>query len=172
MKYIAFLLVSYFCVLSSAIGASNSMAESSISTSPISFNGDKVGHELFLRRRYLEEVQLPEEEEGKESQEGQPQLDGSNRLAFSETSSGRLVLIASGSLFGVILVYFFLHDYLRKACCSTTVIRSTIDEGDEEKDIQEPKRDMTTRTGSATVDDLSKSDDNSTDDSCDSPSVK
>lgn len=116
----------------------------------------------FLRRRYLEEVQLLEDGEGKETQEEEEEAQqhlspASNRLAFSETSSGRLVFIVSGSLFSVLVAYFFLHDCLRDACCYASSVKSRIEDDDDDKDGQEPKRDMTTKTGSGTVDDLSKS---------------
>lgn len=178
MKYttLTFLLVNCFCVVSSVLaGASNPTAESGISAAATSFRQETPVQTSFLRGRYLEEIQLLEEEEGKTAQEEeqQPPIPASNRLAFAESSSGRLVFITAGSLVGVLFVYFLLHDHLRKACCSKTVIKRGIEAvDDDEKDIKQgPAMDQTTRTRFASVDDLSKSDDKS-DDSGDSALVK
>ncbi|KAL3938301.1 MAG: hypothetical protein SGBAC_006762 [Bacillariaceae sp.] len=155
-------------------GESNPTAESGISAAATTFRQAAPEQTSFLRGRDLEEMQLLEEE-GKiaQEEEQQPPIPASNRLAFAESSSGRLVFITAGSLVGVLFVYFLLHDHLRKACCSKTAIKRGIEAvDDDEKDIKQgPAMDQTTRTRFASVDDLSKSDEKS-DDSGDSALVK
>lgn len=103
----------------------------------------------LLRRRYLEQQQQQEEEFA--------QVD--KRLAFAETPSGQLVFIVAGSLAGLAILYFFLHDYLKAClcCCCQEVDFDDNDDDDDDccnKDNTKKvsKMEQTTRTGLGTVD--------------------
>ena len=140
MKYLSWIhLAICFCMAAPVLGASNA-----IMLGETNEESSSVIPQSLLRRRYLEQ----EEEEF-------AQVD--NRLAFAETPSGQLVFIVAGSLAGLAILYYFLHDYLKAClCCCCQEVDFDDNDDDDYCSKDNPKKvskmEQTTRTGLGTVD--------------------